>query len=108
MTYPTLPQDSILRRHYESDLKIRQGIALGMQASSSMPPQDSVLRRHHESAIAMQIATPSRPASKQATSQTTGIGQPNEPTAPLPPTQSPNISSVKRSKFRTWLRGLFG
>ena len=108
MTYPTLPQDSILRRHYESDLKIRQGIALGMQASTYLPPQDSVLRRHHESAIAMQIATPSRPASKQVTSQTTGIGQPNEPTAPLPPTQSPNISSVKRSKFRTWLRGLFG
>lgn len=70
MYIPNFPEDSTLRRHYESAAAIKR------QARLAQPPTDSVLRRHyeqlHQAAVASTApttrATPASPPIEQPSS----------------------------------------
>ncbi len=82
------PEDSVLRRHFES------AAALKRQAWLQRPPSDSVLRRHYE-----QWKTPQRrPRANQPASRSET--RPNVASAPA---EQPG-----KGGFFAWLRGLFG
>jgi len=74
------PEDSILRRHFES------AAALKRQAWLQRPPSDSVLRRHHEQ----------------------GKYPPRSPMANQPNTASTPVEQPGKGGLFAWLRGLFG
>ena len=52
MYIPNYPEDSTLRRHYESAAAFRR------RARLAQPPSDSVLRRHYEQLTGVAAATP--------------------------------------------------
>jgi cyanate lyase len=54
-----LPEDSVLRRHYLTQLQAER------EALSNPYPTDSMLRRHYESMIRMQLAWPSTQESRE-------------------------------------------
>lgn len=91
MYIPNYPEDSTLRRHYESAAEFRR------QARLAQPPTDSVLRRHYEQL-------------KGAASATSGSAAPATGAAAAP--QSDSTESVAGSEtsggFFGWLKRLFG
>ncbi len=90
---PSPPQDSVLRRHYETLLR--------MQA-----PQDSILRRHYETMLRLQGASRSpaarvapRPAPPQAAAR---------PQDPSPPQGAPERAEPAGGWLRRLLSRVFG
>ncbi|MCU7847507.1 MAG: hypothetical protein KZQ89_05780 [Candidatus Thiodiazotropha sp. (ex Lucinoma kastoroae)] len=72
MTISTFPEDSVLKRHVESDNELKRQIWL------QTPPTDSVLRRHHITSLKYHssmahVATPSavNPSRKPIPAQVT-------------------------------------
>ena len=90
------PEDSTLRRHYESAARFRH------EAFLSEPPTDSVLRRHyaqlHAAPPAARGAARPQPAPKPAAAA--------RPAPPPRPVQAP--SPPPSPGFWGWLRRLFG
>ena len=88
MYIPNYPEDSTLRRHYESAAEFQR------QAWLAQPPSDSVLRRHYAQ---LQQSGPGR----QAASAT------EEPPARTPASPSGSEKTDGGGLFG-WLKGLFG
>ena len=102
------PEDSVLRRHFESAAAMRRSEWL------QKPPTDSVLRRHYEqlrqaTAAAPSLGTGARPAGAGTVSPTA------PPPRPAPPPQHPPAAAQaaarepeRRGGFFGWLGRLFG
>jgi hypothetical protein len=111
MSIRNYPEDSVLRRHFESAAAIRRGDWL------AQPPTDSVLRRHHEQlrqAASAGTATVARPAVSRTPSPTASARPepPPERQAPQPsrPAAAPASAPepARRSGLFGWLARLFG
>ena len=94
MYIPNYPEDSTLRRHYESAAELRRRERL------QQPPTDSVLRRHFEQLHGMTKAAVQAPPSAQPRHRATPpLGRVPTGHAAPPPT---------RGGFVGWLSRLFG
>jgi len=63
MYIPNYPEDSTLRRHFESAAAFRR------QAWLTQPPTDSVLRRHHEQLRQIAASASRSPTPQQQTAR---------------------------------------
>ncbi|MCU7892774.1 MAG: hypothetical protein KZQ78_14655 [Candidatus Thiodiazotropha sp. (ex Ustalcina ferruginea)] len=90
MTIPTFPEDSVLKRHFESDNELKRQICL------QTPPTDSVLRRHHITSLKYHPS--------MARTATPRIANPSRKPVPAQVTAH---TLVQAKGFFGWLRNLF-
>lgn len=110
MHTPRFPEDSVLRRHFES------AAAMKRQAWLELPPTDAVLRRHYEqlhqaaSGTSTPQARPVPPVAPKPEAVT--APKPEAVTAPKPEAVTASTPSSPdrpgRSGFFGWLSRLFG
>ena len=88
------PEDSVLRRHFQSTMELQRARAL------RQPPTDSVLRRHYNQLHA------SEPLRTRAVPQATSSAPP--PRQPSPKPEPPPATRNEGGGLLGWLRRLFG
>jgi len=94
------PEDSVLRRHFESARQFAAQAQIQTVSSASGIPEDSVLRRHHESAkrLSQSDVSPSRAAkTNQKTSPANHPDDAKRPRAsdPLAASHGPGPSPLR-------------
>ena len=94
MYIPNYPEDSVLRRHFESAAEVNR------QARLREPPTDSTLRRHYDQMRQVAAGIPGF----QAQEAPRGAGKETTPGAGL---RSP-AEPPRGGGLFAWLRGLFG